>query len=75
MRSGKNFLQNYVSWKNLNFDLTENFSRFFPCGLFFSTIILKKSFRKKSKLYYINKGKKYPLSAGHIIQISDRFSL
>ena len=21
MRSGKNFLQNYVSWKNLNFDL------------------------------------------------------
>lgn len=21
MRSGQNFLQNYVSWKNLNFDL------------------------------------------------------
>ena len=26
MKSGKNFLQNYVYWKNLNFDLKEKFN-------------------------------------------------
>ena len=33
MKSGKNFLQNYVSWKNLNFDLERKEVLEKPCDV------------------------------------------
>ena len=45
MKSGKNFLQNYVYWKNLNFDLVRNLY-FFIIG---KKIIITHGFRKKTQ--------------------------